>query len=188
MTGARYGHQGYEHFVQRDILAPLNIKDMAIASTQYKYRLPHEVIYYRDIHAAHQMLDTKADLPYSSSEILKKNFANGGWVATATNLAVLMQAVLEHRILSQKSLDLMLSKPSFVNSKRSSYYTIGGLIDVRQGKRYWVQHGSFTGSNALILTKPDGATIAAVFNSRPNASFFSRCRPQLLNLLINSEF
>lgn len=188
VTGSPYGYQGYENFIRSSLLAPLQIKDMAIASTQYKYRLPHEVTYYRDIHATHQMLDDKADLPYSTSEILKKNFANGGWVATATDLAVLIQAALEHKILSQKSLDLMLSKPSFVNPKRSSYYTIGSLIDVRQGKRYWVQHGSFTGTHSLIVTKPDGTTITALFNSRPNASFFSRCRPQLLNLLINSEF
>ncbi len=189
VTGTRYGYHGYENYIERDLLHPLGIHDMTIASTQYKYRLSNEATYYRDIHTSPQTsLDTKSHLPYSSSEILKKNFSNAGWVATATDLALFIHAVWEHKILNVKSLALMLEKPAFVSAKKNNYYTIGSLVHLVNGQRYWIQHGSFTGTNAFIVTKPDGTTIAAVFNSRPNAAFFSKCRPQLLAMLINSGF
>lgn len=214
VTGSRYGYAGYENYVKTALLAPLGIQDMFIGSTQTKYRAPGEVTYYGGP-AAPVVNSTKPNdsfyFPYSTAEILKKNFANGGWVATSRDLATFVQALYHEQILNHKYLGLMQSKPAFIaeaqanaqkkasakNSKKQpqpaekvdSYYSMGGIIYWLNGKAYWIQTGSFTGTNALIVTKPNGTTIAVIFNYRPDASsFLKRFRPELRRILINSEF
>lgn len=189
VTGSRYGYLGYENYVKNQILLPIGISDMRIGSTQQQYRAPNEVHYYSGARPNPNELDNLAYLPYSDLEILKKNFANGGWLATSKDLATFIQAVSRGQILNKSMLQTMQTKPPFVSAKKSTYYTMGGIIDNRNGQRYWIQTGSFTGTNALVVTKPDGVTIAVVFNYRPDAySLFSRFRPELRALLINSNF
>ncbi len=186
VSGSPYGYFGYQNFVRAHILAPVGIQDMMTGSTQLKYRLPNEVRYYQNSRAAGaQELANSFYLPYSTTELLKKNFANGGWVASAIDLATFIQAVKHLQILDANYLAFMQQKPAFVDSKRVMYYTIGGIISKVGKQTYWIQTGSFTGTNALIITKPDDTTIAVVFNSRPASfPFFSRFRPELRRLLM----
>jgi CubicO group peptidase (beta-lactamase class C family) len=216
VTGSRYGFAGYEQYVRTNLLAPLGIQDMAIGSTQLKYRQPNEVVYYDS--ASAPVDPTKQSdsfyFPYSTAEILKKNFANGGWVATSRDLATFVQALYHEQILNHKYLGLMQSKPAFVAEvqareaakktaptkkgkkpvaepaeKVESYYSMGGIIYWLNGNAYWIQTGSFTGTNALIVTKPNGTTIAVIFNYRPDTySFLHRFRPELRKVLINNDF
>lgn len=220
VTGHPYGYLGYQNYLKTHLLAPIHITDMAIGSTQLKYRLPKEVQYYRDSRAAGpEELANSFYLPYSTTEILRKNYGNGGWVASASDLAQFIQALHHGKILNPDLLDLMRSKPDYVkatstaptkskknqpkkkgkkskntgaNQAKSSsgggrYYAMGGIIYLINGQRYWVQTGSFTGTNAFIVTKPDDTTIAVIFNTRPNIySFLSQFRPQLRQLLMNS--
>ncbi len=214
VTGSKYGYLGYQYFVKSHILAPLQIQDMAIGSTQLKYRLPKEVHYYREPGAfGMQELANSFYFPYSTAEILRKNFGNGGWVASALDLAKFIQALNNGQILDSATLNVMRSKPAFVKSggsvvvkstKKSGkkkgktvtvpaasgggkYYTMGGIIYNIGGKMYWVQTGSFTGTNALIVTKPDNTTIAVIFNTRPSG-LLSRLRPELRQMLMSSDF
>jgi N-acyl-D-amino-acid deacylase len=187
VIGSKYGYSGYESYVKNNILSPLGIQNMHIGSTQLKYRVAGEAKYYDT--APHSVeLASAAYLPYSTDEILKKNFANGGWVATPKDLAIFIQAVRQGHILSKQTLDVMQQKPSFVPKEKMSYYTMGGIIYNLNGQRYWIQTGSFTGTNALIVTKPNGTTIAVIFNYRPDTySFLAKFRPELRRLLINSK-
>jgi len=189
VTGTRYGYSGYERYVKDNILSPLGIHNMQIGSTQFKYRASGEAKYYRDpTSISPEELANSSYLPYSADEILKKNFANGGWIATPQDLALFMQALSQGRILDNQSLRLMQQKPAFVTKERTTYYTMGGIVYNLNGQRYWIQTGSFTGTNALIVTKPNGTTIAVVFNYRPDTySFLAKFRPELRRLLINSD-
>lgn len=190
VTGSQYGYAGYEQYVKNQILAPLGITDMFIGSTQARYRAKGEVHYYQDRRSAGQdELTNSFYLPYSQTEILKKNFGNGGWVASAKDVATFIQALHSGRILTANSLRLMQSKPAFrrVDPNKGSFYTIGGQVYRSQGKTYLIETGSFTGTNALIVTKPNGVTLAVIFNYRPSAySFLSKFRPELRALLINN--
>ncbi len=189
VTGYPYGYRGYEQYVKAHVLAPLGISDMQIGSTQLKYRAPTEATYYRDPSVVSKdALANSAYLPYSTDEILKKNFANGGWIATPKDLATFLQALSQGRILNNQSLRVMQEKPAFVGPDRTTYYTMGGIVYNLNRQRYWIQTGSFTGTNALIITKPNGTTIAVIFNYRPDTySFLARFRPALESLIISSD-
>lgn len=189
VTGFRYGYSGYEYYIKNQILTPLGIRDMQIGSTQSKYRIPSEPTYYREPGeiSAHEFANSYY-LPYSDTEILKKNFANGGWVATSRDLAIFIQALSQGRILDHQMLQIMQQKPAFVANNKMTYYTMGGIVYNLNGQRYWIQTGSFTGSNALVLTKPNGTTVAIIFNYRPDThALFARFRPELRRLIINSD-
>ncbi|HVV69675.1 MAG TPA: serine hydrolase domain-containing protein [Gammaproteobacteria bacterium] len=188
VTGTPYGYKGYENYVKSQILAPIGIHDMVIGSTQQKYRLPNEVTYYRPPGGiTPQELANSFYLPYSNMEILRKNFGNGGWLASAYDLATFIQALKHFQILNSRYLGIMQTKPAFVPKNKMTYYTMGGIISNLPGETDWIQTGSFTGTNAFILSRPDDTTIAVIFNSRPNAyAFLSRTRPELKRLLMNS--
>ncbi len=189
VTGSDYGYSGYESYVKKTVLYPLGITDMQIGSTQSKYRLHDEPIYYEDLTTGRDELANSWYLPYSSAELLRKNFANGGWLATSKDLATLVQALSAGRVLNSSFLNIMQQRPSFVPKSRQTYYTMGGIIYYLKGQRYWIQTGSFTGSNALIVTKPNGTTIAVLFNYRPEAySFLSRFRPVLRRMMMTNTF
>jgi CubicO group peptidase (beta-lactamase class C family) len=191
VTGSRYGYQGYEDYINQYMLYPLNIRDMFIASTQLKYKRLGEVTYYKDEKfASAEELANSFYLPYGKTELLMKNFANGGWVGSADDLAWFIQNLNRYQIITSKSLNFMKQKPSFRSAEAKHYYTVGGQIyHDKAGKQYWLQTGSFTGSNALVVTKPNGTTIAVIFNSRPSIyNFLSQFRPELRNIIINSNF
>lgn len=188
VAGAPYGYSGYQNYVNQHMLRPLGIEDMSIGSTQLANRLPDEVRYYGGVpNTVTESLSNTAYLPYGDQEVLQKNFGNGGWLATARDLATFVYALHSGRVLNARMLGLMRSKPSFVVDGKTTYYAIGGIMDYREGVSYWEQTGSFTGSNTLIITRPDDTTLAIVFNSRPDtAAFFSRFRPQLKKILIEA--
>ena len=190
VSGSDYGYSGYERYVRKKTLSPLGISDMQIGSTQLKYRLPGEVRYYQDpSNRNFQELANSYYLPYSKTELLRKNFANGGWLGTPQDLATFIQALHHGQILNNQLLDVMRQKPMFVPKNKQSYYTMGGIVYNVGEQRYWIQTGSFTGTNAMIVTKPNGTTIAIIFNYRPEAyAFLTRFRPELRKLMINNAF
>lgn len=188
VTGHPYGYQGYENFVRENILAPLNITTMRIGSTRLDMTLPNEVRYYgNQAPITSEELMNSAYLPYSNKEVLQKNFSDGGWVASAIDLAVFMHALANNQILSPSSIQTMTTKPYFYNPKKPDYFTMGMKVYNARNGASWVQTGSFTGTNAMVMHKPDGTTIAVIFNSRPSTyTFFTRFRPQLRALLFSS--
>ncbi len=188
VTGYPYGHMGYENFVREHLLLPLNISNMRIGSTRLDNILPNEVRYYREQSplTAEELMNSSY-LPYSNKEVLKKNFSDGGWVASAIDLAKFMHALANYHILSPSSIKAMTNKPRFYDARKQDYFTMGMKVYNIKGQTYWIQTGSFTGTNAMVMNKPDGTTIAVIFNSRPSTyTFFTRFRPQLRRLLMSS--
>lgn len=190
VTGHPYGYAGYEEYVTSQILMPLGITNMFIGNTYSRERGPHEVVYYSPNApppSSEESINTPY-LPYSNTQILQKNFSDGGWVATASDLARFMYALSHHQILTEKYLDIMHSKPNYLAGGKSDYFTMGMKVYNIGTEQYWIQTGSFTGTNAMVINRPDGTTIAVIFNTRPGTfTFFSKFRPQLRGLLLSSK-
>lgn len=174
VTGNPYEYRTYEALVQQNILAPLGIVDMQIGDTLLQNRLPNEVKYYAysDITAGPNdvatMLARVDGLPYSNSQILKKNYADGGWIASSIDLVKFVNALSTHRILSPRMLNVMLEKPSYLERRNDSYFAMGWSVKRIDGHLYWYKTGSFTGTYAFIMQGDNGTSYAAVFNTKPS--------------------
>lgn len=192
ITNTPYNYQNYEAFVQQNLLAPIGITDMRIGDTLLQNRLPNEVRYYtypdytpdpNDIVTTMAHID---GLPYSNSQILKKNFADGGWVASSVDLAKFLQGINNHTLISSNMLRVMLSKPTYRGGrdKSENYFAMGWSVR-RLGKHlYWYKTGSFTGTYAYIMQSDTNTSYAAVFNIKPSQR--SSFLPQLQRLLISA--
>lgn len=188
VTGYPYGPWGYAEYIKEHILSPLGIYNMQIGSTEFRNRAPGEVIYYRFPLSATDAKGFKpaVNLPYSPNELLRTNYADGGWIASAVDLVRLVQALEDNKILSNKMLRVMLQRPSYLSSKTQNYYTMGWKVRLYNGRRYLISTGSFTGTNAMVIYKPNGTIVAIIFNARtPPYTFFKRFRPKLRQLLMS---
>lgn len=185
-SGNPYGWQTYQNFVQQTILAPIGIYDMHIGDTLPQNRALNEVKYYTypgftspDEEASPDLVSELAridGLPYSNSQILKKNYADGGWLASSMDLAKFLQGISNHQILSSSMLNLMLGKPTYSSYTRSrrnknnntNYFAMGCSVKRINNQLYWYKTGSFTGTYALIMQGPNNTSYAAVFNIKPS--------------------
>lgn len=173
ITGNTYDdYRSYEAHVQQTILAPLGIFNMHIGDTLLQNRAPNEVRYYayEDITPDPNDLVAKLahvdGLPYGHSQILKKNFADGGWVASSVDLAKFLQALSNNQILSENTMKIMLAKPAY-QKKTHAYFAMGWQVKRLNGHLYWLKTGSFTGTYALLMHRDDGTSYAALFNTKP---------------------
>lgn len=185
----KYGYQPYEKYVKEHVLKKLNISGMHIGSTNVSKRKPNEVHYYRykrSLKTTHH--GSPHYLPYSNIELLKKNFANGGWVASAPELVTFAHEVNDGDVLKLHSVKRMLTKPHFKPKNAKSYYAMGWKVKEFHGKKYWYQTGSFTGTNAMLINRSDGTAIAVVFNSRPPTNhLWTSFRPRLKRLFKTAD-
>lgn len=188
IVGQNYGYLGYQNYVKANILAPLGITDMAIGNTLENQKLPGEVTYYRYPSESTQELAESTYLPYSDTQLLQKNFANGGWVASAPDLAKFMNALTHLKILDRKYFDIMTAKPAYMRGVNNDYFAMGTKVYHYKDGTTLIQTGSFTGTNAMVVNKPDGTSIAVIFNTRPSMyNFFSTFRPELVALLLSKN-
>lgn len=183
-TRTPYGYAGYQNYVLNHILKPIGIYDMRIGSTRWSEKSWNEVRYYRCPRNA----NSSTYLPYSNQDILKKNFSNGGWVASSPDIAKLVYALAQGKILRGPYLEKMLASPAF-KAGQKTYFSMGLKVSkLAERQHYWVMTGSFTGTNAYVLRKANGTVIVALFNSRPDAgSLFGRFRPELKQLLLSKK-
>lgn len=182
-----YSPWGYQQFVKQHVLTPLQINDMRIGSTHPGKRAPGEVSYYNFPGFVMDKSAPGADLPYANTEILMKNSAAGGWIASAQDLARFMYALSGGKIVSPNLVSIMTARPSCLAANTLRYFGMGLRMYRIDNQDYWVMTGSFTGTNSYAVRKPDGTVIVVLFNSRPTAGqLFSRLRPQLSRLLISS--
>ena len=162
---------------------------MHIGSTQVDQRYPNEVHYYR----YKKPLTTREHgsphyLPYSDQEMLQKNFANGGWVASAIDLVTFAHEVNDGDVLAPATVKRMLERPRFRSKKAKHYYAMGWKVKYYQHQKYWYQTGSFTGTNAMLINRSDGTSIAVVFNARPPTHHLWRhFRPRLKRLFNTAQ-
>jgi CubicO group peptidase (beta-lactamase class C family) len=153
------GALGYENFIKQNFLLPLGISDMQLGSTQVDNKANKEVTYYAEDEAGAQ-----DGLPYSTTEILQRNYADGGWIASAPDLVKILQALYNNQILTPQTKKIMTAQPQYAN-KKSGYPAMGwDDISFINGKRYISKIGSFTGTETFILQSSDGVSYAVLFN------------------------
>ena len=202
VNGLPYDYQNYETYVQQNILAPIGITDMRIGNTLIENRAPNEVKYYSSVDLTPQPDDLEGNLvrvdglPYSNSQILQKNFADGGWIASPLDLAKLLQAMGEHRVLSAATLRMMIEKPTYmayrklVRNKKHKYpvepgpyFAMGCSVKPMGGHLFWYKTGTFTGTYALVMQRDDNTSYVALFNTKPpqRARFLAQLKQLLLS-------
>jgi N-acyl-D-amino-acid deacylase len=173
VTGNSYNYQNYEAYVKQHVLAPIGVTNMKIGDTLFQNRAPNEVKYYSyvDITPNPHDLDSelvKIDgLPYSNTQILKKNFSDGGWIASAPELAKFLQAINYHQILSPRMVGIMLQRPNYKKKNDGGWFAMGWSVKNINNRRYWYKTGSFTGTYALVMQGADGTSYVALFNTKP---------------------
>lgn len=195
-----FTRQSYVDYVQTHLFHPLQITDMRIASTNPKYRQPNEVHYYKSKH--HHFWQPKTaynfdDLPYGDDRILHNNYADGGWLASATDLAVFANGLYRHKLLPENYLRLMWYEPYTHQKETKAHYHAAipfyawpysmGWFLVHDGKRHKMlfTHGSFTGSNAMLMMRQNGDIFVALFNKKPTGfNSLMRFRKQVMDLFL----
>lgn len=169
--------QPYEQYVLKHILNPIGITDMRLANTLRGQQAPNEVQYYPQnpppVQPTQELIPIPG-LPYGTNQLLYKNFANGGWIASATDLAKWASALEEGRIIAPQYVNLMMTPPpqhriTWANAREKGYWPYGmGWFLTRGGLvRFWYTHGSFTGTNAIVFRRTDGTIMAVIFNKKP---------------------
>ncbi|HKK62711.1 MAG TPA: serine hydrolase domain-containing protein [Bacteroidales bacterium] len=148
----------YEDYVRYHIMYPHGIYDMHLGKNFYKDKYPNEVKYYE------QKGSIKIS-PFNGDSIhVPKSYGGndiellssaGGWIASAPELAKLITLIdgfdANPDILSKKSIRLMTQNGSKPLGWKKSY------------SGYWYRTGSFAGTVAMIVRRPDG--ISWVFMS-----------------------
>lgn len=171
---------GYQDYVRKNLLEPFGIYDMQIGDSDAALRLENEVKYY---HSGGYDSGSVSGLPYSNTNILRKNFSDGGWVASSPSLAKFLQALQHHQILNEAMIEQMVEKPSF-QQRPNAYFAMGWSVRYMRGHRYVFKTGSFTGTYALVVMSDDGTSYAALFNSKPydRARFINQLQSILLSV------
>ncbi|MEO8402254.1 MAG: serine hydrolase domain-containing protein [Gammaproteobacteria bacterium] len=162
------GALGYELYIKHTLLSPLGINDMRLGSTNFANSAVHEVKYYADDKNVFNDIDRTLDgFPYSKTDILNKNYADGGWVASAPDLVKILQALYDNKLLASKTKKIMIEKPAYWN-KKLGYPAMGwDEVYITKEKNFISKIGSFTGTNAFILQNKEGISYAALFNTKP---------------------
>ena len=165
----------YEQYVQQEILAPLNIKDMRLGRTLY--RAPKETIYYPfpgqelapSVFPNHKGY---VPLPYGGDFALEALAGPAGWLASAPDLVRFVSAFAgegkQPAPLSKASIDLMFSKPKVSHwDGQDEYFAMGWDVVPVEGKLKFSRAGSLPGNMAYVVHLPNGTTYAFTVNSRP---------------------
>jgi CubicO group peptidase (beta-lactamase class C family) len=132
----------YGDYVRKDILLPCGIIDMTIGGDTPRERLPSEVAYYG-----------QSENPYSIN--VRRMDANGGWLATATDLVQFASQL--HKILEPGWIETML-KPSSVYAG----YANGWSVDARGASH----NGSLPGTTTDLIRDDSGLCCAVLTNTR----------------------
>eukprot|EP01098_Paradermamoeba_levis_P007772 TRINITY_DN3237_c0_g1_i2.p1 TRINITY_DN3237_c0_g1~~TRINITY_DN3237_c0_g1_i2.p1 ORF type:complete len:371 (+),score=116.50 TRINITY_DN3237_c0_g1_i2:168-1280(+) len=144
--------QTYEEYVRDTLLAETGITRMAIGST--KEPLEGEVSYHFGGANVQSIYPGEGQVPrpYGGFDIPLFD-AHGGWVASTVDLARFMTCLdrtREPHLLSEESLELMLSRPS-ISPDSKKYYGCGiEVIDQGDGKRAFFHLGGISGMGAIM--------------------------------------
>ncbi len=188
VTGNNYDPQNYYNYVYSHILTPLGISDMRLAHTALSAHYPNEVHYYPYFSQSSERL-ALAKLPYSNTNLLENNYADGGWLATATDLVKIGDAFASYKLVSKSAVDTMLSPPAYLQySDRAGdkYFGMGWSVHWVRNTLSWEKTGSFTGTNGFLLHTTNGYTYAILFNTRPDMT--KSLHQQVKQLLFKTQF
>lgn len=162
--------QTYENYVKTNVLLPSGITNMEIGGSTLADRKTNEVVYYGQ----------GTENPYGHN--FPRRDANGGWIASATDMMRLMVHVdglsTVPDILTPALKDTMIT-PFFANQS----YACGWNVSA-QGS--WYHSGSFPGSSSFWMRRNAGMSGIALVNSRSSNAAFSNDLLQLVQRMLLS--
>lgn len=155
----------YETYVVANILNPLGIYDMHLGKSELDDLLENEVRYYgirgeRKVQSS--INDDKKVAKYYGGNSIETLEAAGGWIASATELAILLVYIdgyfRQNDILSPESVIAM------THVKKGMKPIGWSGID---GKGNWWRSGTLSGTSALIKRQNNGISWVFVMNTTP---------------------
>lgn len=154
----------YELYVKTNILYPIGIYDMKLASNYRTEKEKLEVNYYEQPDALKTYNSNGSGEMVSKSNggnNLKALEAAGGWVGSATDILRFLLAIdgfdSPDDILSLESLEMM------AQPKATGYAPLGWRKTNKHG--YWLRTGSFAGSSCVLKRRPDGISYVILCNT-----------------------
>ncbi|HAM70190.1 MAG TPA: hypothetical protein DCM86_00915, partial [Verrucomicrobiales bacterium] len=152
----KYSGMTYDAYVKSAVLAPCGITQMELGDQAAALRKPREVVYY-DFSGADPYVDINP----------KRMDANGGWIATATDLLQFLRRVdndpFPSDILSQTSRNEMRNYTLSGSGYGLGWFTAGGDEEGH--------NGCMTGSSSFLIHKTNGLCFAVLANKRTNCSW-----------------
>jgi N-acyl-D-amino-acid deacylase len=164
------GYTGYENYVKQRLLSPFGITSMRIGDSTPGKQVENEVHYYfyEPKNSKYTNTDRLNDgLPYGQTQLLQKNFSDGGWLASAPDLARFVQALNHYAILTPNMIKIMMERPSFQENP-NHYFAKGWNVKYVNDHRYLLKTGSFTGTQALVMLEDNGTVYVTLFNAKPS--------------------
>lgn len=150
----------YSEYVQKNILDPLEITEMALAKNRFDQRKPKEVVY--QVNQNELFAQSPEHFPYGTFNIEAMD-AHGGWLASATDLAKILVASSgmgsQRDVISPESVVAMMA-PGNVNEN----YGLGWCVN-EKGNRWHT--GSLIGASAMMVQLQNGVGGVVLFNGNP---------------------
>lgn len=149
--------QSYADYVQTAVLQPAGIRHMEIGGNTLSERKPGEVVYYGQ----------QGQQPYHFN--LSRMDAHGGWIASATDLALFLTAVdgfnTRPDILSPATVKTMTT-----GSAANTGYALGWAVNAWNN---WWHAGSLPGTATEIVRAVNGFNWMILCNTRTDKAFFN---------------
>lgn len=160
--------QGYEEFMTT-LLEAVEIKQMKIGRTRKNELNDEEVEYFHNRHPrmVRSIFPDGCKVPPQYGRwTMEEADAHGGWIATASELLKFLlsleSGVNGKRIISHKTFQKMLDKPSFEKDTEEWY---GFGLDIRDNGSTWGHSGQMEGTSGVLTRHCEGYAWALLFNS-----------------------
>lgn len=150
----------YAEYVQKNILDPLEITEMALAKNRFDQKKPMEVVY--QVNQNELFAQNPEHFPYGTFNIEAMD-SHGGWLASATDLAKILVASSgmgsQRDVVSPESVVEMMA-PGDANAN----YGLGWCVN-EKGNRWHT--GSLIGASSMMVQLQNGVGGVVLFNGNP---------------------
>jgi CubicO group peptidase (beta-lactamase class C family) len=171
---------GYEDYVKKDILDPLDIFDMEIANNLYEDKAANEVKYY-DHNGASPRLSC-----YGTGKLVPRTYGGsdinilggaGAWISTPSSLLKLLTAIdgegTKPDILSPETIQTMVTVCEVGDA-------VIGWKACREDK--WVRTGTLIGTNAVLAKGANGLSYAFITNTNVySGAYFNKTIEKMMD-------
>jgi N-acyl-D-amino-acid deacylase len=169
----------YEDYVKLAVLAPIGVHRTRVGRSTQARRVDGEVVYYDTPGAPLVWTQVRGGppvVPRPYSYALGEFDACGAWIASAIDLARFALAMDEgsgHALLLQpetlrQAREDRITWPGWALPGGKRYYGLGWIVDVDAGgAETWWHSGGLPGTTTLLVHRPDGIVLIALFNSNP---------------------
>ncbi len=154
----RAAKKNYVEFVRETVLTPAGVESVR----------PDDVYAVIPNRARGYSMRKDGTIENCSLADLSNKLPGGGWLSTAEDLVVYARALVDGKIVSQRSLDAMWTRQKLANGETTGY-GLGWNIAEVDGVRVVQHSGGQQGANTHLLIAPDKGIAIAVLANLENA-------------------